>query len=392
MRKFIQLSFLLFSLNLSAQVEWSGILDAGFTMGGSESNQLSNGISNKYPNFNIQSLNLFIYSPISDGFSFNGKIYYDPALYGSNSFPRIVFANVSWDPEGENFGFSIGKILTPFGLFPKRQHSPDNISFLPPLIYGYFVNVDPSRGYWPKAGETGSYGSDDKVGTPIAFRSGYQTGIKGYFVYDDWVDVEIALTNSPVSYSVETKTNNSICTVGRLGFKPVIWYNFGFSWSYGSFMQNNDDIVNEKKYKQKTLGMDYLIAYSYFELSGEYIFNQWTAPKFANEIYQRDSNQNLLEYSLISHAIYIDLKIDIPQVPGLFLAGRFDRLYFPTFINPKDVNLIERWDADIDRFTGTIGYRASKEVILKMVGFIQKNKTGIDPKDDAVAFQTSVSF
>ncbi len=397
MRKIVLLSFLLFSLNLSAQVEWSGILDAGFTMGGKESNTITNGISDKYPNFNIQSLSLFLFSQLNDDFSFNGKLLYYPRLYGIQSPARIVMANVSWDPQGESFGFSAGKILTPFGLYPKKQHSSDNISFLPPLAYSYFVNIASKNeghpGYWPLAGEVGSYGANE-VGSTTIFESGYQTGIKGYFVYDEWIDIEIALTNSPASNPAEIKSNNAISTQGRIGFKPAIWYNLGISFNYGSYMDETPALENESKYKQLTIGIDQSFAYSYFEISGEYIFNKWNAPKFAGGFYDYDKvTKEVMNFELYSHMFYTDIKIDIPFFPGLFLGTRLERILFPEFTNPNSLKGKERWDSDIDRITGVLGYRASKEVILKAIGFIQKTKSvAVDPKDDGLALQVSVSF
>ena len=393
MRKFYFLFCLFFSFQVSAQVEFSGILDVGGTIGGKNSNQLTNGLSNKYPNFNIQSFSLFMFSPLSDNFNFNGKLSYNPMLYGAGSYPRLVFANVSWDPEGETYGIAVGKILTPFGLFPKKQHSTDNMSFLPPLVYSYFVNVDPNLGYWPKAGDVGSYASDDKVGTPTIFGSGYQMGLKAYYSYDYWFESEIALTNSPVSVSAEQKSNNAVSVVTRLGFKPVIWYNFGVSFGYGSYMQDIPELESEGKYKQMTVGFDYTFAYSYFELSGEYIFNQWTAPKFANEVYQVGTDFQFLTYTLQTHSGYLDLKVSIPDAPGLFVGSRVERIYFPTFKNPKNVAVMEKWDNDIDRYTLVVGYRLSKEVLFKVIGFKQKSMSGnIEPRDDAGAFQVSISF
>ena len=87
------------------------------------------------------------------------------------------------------------------------------------------------------------------------------------------------------------------------------------------------------------------------------------------------------------------LKVDIPFFPGLFVAGRFDRIYFPEFNNPMTVSGKEKWDTDYDRYTGVIGYKASKEVLIKTIGFIQKAKSGnVIPKDDGAALQVSISF
>lgn len=379
-------ALLCFQERVSAQVEWSGIADVGFSMGGPDSKFISNGISNRYPNFSLMNLNLFLGSQISEDFSFSGKFLYAPAQYGYGSYPRLVFASVNYDPAGESFGFSAGRVLTPFGLYAKRQHSTENISFLPPLVYGYFINISSLRGYWPISGENGSYGSDD-VGLNSVFQGGYQMGLKGYYTYEDLADVELMISNTPVSAGNEVKNSGSISVSGRIGYKPVMWANLGFSGSYGSFMERtaeNSVIGNIQKYKQLTLGTDASFAYSYFELSGEYIYSSWTAPKFAKGAFVNNLGA-YPTFNLFNHGAYADLKIDIPQIPGLFIAGRFDRIWFD-----KVQNVV--WDLDHDRFTGVIGYTWQKGILLKLVGFTQTNSGAVDFKEDGLAALITVSF
>lgn len=382
----IQLICIGFSDQTSAQVEWSGLADVGFSMGGPDSKFISNGISNRYPNFSLMNLNLFLGSQISEDFSFSGKLLYAPAQYGYGSSPKIVFASINYDPQGANYGFSAGRVLTPFGLFAKRQHSTENISFLPPLIYGYFINISSLRGYWPKAGDLGTYGADD-VGLNSVFQGGYQMGLKGYYTYEDLIDVELMLANSTVSAGTEVKNNGSLAGTGRIGFKPVMWMNFGFSGSYGAFLEKNGEnsvIGNVQKYKQLTLGTDAVFAYSYFELSGEYVYSNWTAPKFAGGTFLKSAGV-YQEFELVNHGVYADVKVDIPQVPGLFIAGRFDRIWFDKVQNSV-------WDLDHDRYTGVIGYTLQKGVLFKLAGFTQTNSGLVDLKEDGFAALITVSF
>jgi len=384
---FLFLALLCYQERVSAQVEWSGIADVGFTMGGSDSKYISNGISNRYPNFSLMNLNLFLGSQISEDFSFSGKLLYAPAQYGYGSYPRLVFASVNYDPAGETFGFSVGRVLTPFGLYAKRQHSTENISFLPPLVYGYFINISNTKGFWPGAGDLAiNYGSDD-VGLNSVFQGGYQMGLKGYYAYEDLIDVELMFSNAPVSAGSEVKNNGSISGSGRVGYKPVMWANLGVSGSYGSFMERtgeNSVIGNIQKYKQLTLGTDASFAYSYFELSGEYIYSSWTTPKFAKGAFVKIGD-TYPSFELVNHGAYADLKIEIPQVPGLFVAGRFDRIWFEPVQNVV-------WDLDHDRFTGVIGYTWQKGVLLKLVGFTQTNSGAVDLKEDGLAALITVSF
>ncbi len=388
----IRAAGLVFGLFISGtaigQVEWSGLADAGFTMGGPDSKFTSNGIANRYPNFSLMNLHLFFGGQISDDFSFSGKFLYSPAQYGFDSQPKIAFASVNYDPAGEAFGFSAGKVLSPFGLYPKRQHSTENISFLPPLIYGNFINISTFRGFWPKAGDLGSYGTDD-VGLSTAFSGGYQMGLKGYYSWDEIIDLEIMLSNTPVSLGSEVKNNGTISGIGRIGFHPAMWATVGVSGSFGSFMEKtgeNQVLGDVQKYKQTALGTDIVLAYGYFEFSGEYMHSNWTTPKFASGAFVKvPGTAEFASFDLTNQGFYADVKIDIPYLPGLFFAGRFDRVWF----DPVDS---AAWDLDRDRYTGSVGYTWQKGVLAKLTGFSQTNSGSLDLKEDGLALLISVSF
>lgn len=384
---------LLFSSVGTAQVQWSGLLDAGFTMGGTDSKTITNGISNRYPNFSVLNLHLFFGTQVTDRLSVSGKLLYAPTWYGEDSWPRLAFASLNFDSEDETWGLSAGRVLTPFGLYPKRQHSTESISFTPPLAYGYFINISRLRGFWPKTGDTGSYGSEDVGLTPATFL-GYQTGLKAYYLYEDLFESELMISNEPVSTPGNLKSNGSLSVTGRAAFRPAIWAVFGFSGSYGSFMSKdavNSVLTEIEDYRQLTLGVDGVFAYSYFELSGEYLWSKWTAPLFSGGVFvPTESGVGYRSYTLTNHGAYADLKLDVPQIPGLFIAGRFDRIWFEKVVFPDGAE--KPWDTDIDRLTAVLGYTIDQGMLIKLVGFKQTSDTVTEPKDDGAAAILSFSF
>ncbi|NUQ80289.1 MAG: hypothetical protein HUU10_01645 [Bacteroidetes bacterium] len=395
MRRLFVLTIALFLIEVQAgfsQVQWSGLLDAGFSMGEVDSKTITNGIGNRYPNFSIMNLHLFFGSQVTDRWSVSGKFLYAPGWYGEESWPRLAFASLNYDSEDETWGVSAGRLLTPFGLYPKRQHSTESISFTPPLAYGFFINMSRLRGFWPKTGDTGSYGSEDVGLTPATFL-GYQTGFKAYFVYEDFFESEVMVSNEPVSTGGNLKANGSLSVTGRLALRPAIWAVFGFSGSYGSFMTKdavNSVLTDIEENKQLTIGVDGVLAYSYFELSGEYLWSRWTAPMFKDGVFVPNGNGiGFRSFSLTNHGAYADLKFDIPQIPGLFLAGRFDRIWFDPVVFPDGKE--KQWDIDTDRLTAVVGYTIDQGVLIKLVGFKQTNE-GTDPKDDGAAAIMSFSF
>lgn len=385
-------SLVLLPISSFGQIDFSGIAEVGFTVGGKDSKFITNGISNRNPQFSVQNLHLFFGSSINSDWSISGKLMYNPEIFSNQATLQLVFASIDWSPANKTYGISVGRVLTPFGLFPKKQHGPDHISFLPPLMYGYFVNISSNVGYWPLAGTGTFYGQGD-VGMSSLFYGGYQTGIKGFMsFYENLLLVELLISNSPISNGNLSKKNGSISGTGRLAVKPAIWTEMGMSFSYGSFMdagENNSIIQEINKYKQLSIGSDIQFAYSYFDFAAEYVYNRWKTPKFGNGQFIRNLSGEIAQFEPENHSLYADLKIDIPYVPGLFIGGRFDRLWFPKV---KNLTGTETWDIDVDRYTGTIGYLAQQGVMLKLSGFHQVESGHVEPKNDALNFSLIVSF
>ncbi len=372
----------------SAQV--SGELDFELRMGGRESNFITNEIPNefRYPHAVINQFNLFFFSELAENWSFNGRFQMD--IWGTGRFnqPRITLAAVTYEPN-TRVSLSAGRMISPFGLYARRQLISQNFFAAAPLMYGYFINISERRGFWPIAGNSGVYedGSSD-VGVTTAYFGAYVTGASfNWILVPNRVNVEVAMTNASLASTLPNTNLANAAVVARIGVQPAMWWQQGFSVSYGSFM--NLDTLNERvrennpleRYRQLLIGTDFVFAYLWFELSGEVMYSRWNVPKFAGGQFTRINagSSKLQEYTLTNLGGYVDFKIEPPFLTGSYLAFRAERIAFEPFNDPI-TRARTYWDKGVTRFSVAAGYKLSRNVLLRTT--YSDQRTDGDPRLD----------
>lgn len=375
----------------SAQV--SGELDFEFRMGGSESNFITNEIPNefRYPHAVINQFNVFFFSELAERWSFNGRVQLDIWGSGRLNQPRITLAAVTYEPSAR-LSLSAGRMISPFGLYARRQLLSQNSFAAAPLMYGYFINVSEKRGFWPIAGNAGVYddGSSD-VGVTTAYFGAYVTGASfNWIIVPNRINIEAAITNAALASTLPNTNLANAAVVARLGVQPAMWWQQGVSVSYGSFM--NLDSVNARarennpleQYRQLLLGTDFVFAYLWFELSGEVMWSRWNVPKFANGQFARVNagSSKLQEYALTNLGGYVDFKFEPPFLTGSYLAFRAERIAFQPFDDPI-TRARTYWDKGVTRLSIAAGYKLSRNVLLRTTYSDQRTDGDrrLDPDD-----------
>lgn len=375
----------------SAQV--SGELDVEFRMGGRESNFITNEIPNefRYPHAVINQFNVFFFSELAENWSFNGRVQLDIWGTGRLNQPRITLAAVTYEPS-MRFSLSAGRMISPFGLYARRQLLSQNLFAAAPLMYGYFINISERRGFWPIAGNTGIYedGSSD-VGVTTAYFGAYVTGASfNWILVPNRLNMEVAVTNAALASTLPNTNLANAAIVGRIGVQPAMWWQQGVSVSYGSFM--NVDSVNARarennpleRYRQLLLGTDFIFAYLWFELSGEVMYSRWNVPKFVDGQFVRinPGSSRLQEYTLTNLGGYVDLKIEPPFLTGSYLSFRAERIAFEPFNDPI-TNARTEWDRGVTRLSIAAGYKLSRNVLLRTTYSDQRTDGDrrLDPDD-----------
>jgi hypothetical protein len=403
---FVALFIVSLPLTSFAQISWSGIYDFEIKKGGSGSSLGWNQLPNDNVQLSLQNFQLFVDATIHDQISLSAKI----ATYRQNTTdPRyfdLELAYVTfWNVFGPSLNFSVGKILTPFGAFTRRQLSPDNPLIGQPLFFFYQTNVSPMSGYLDPG--SASY-AQTSYGEALStmYDGGYYVGAEAFgSLADNLFDYGIAVMNSPLaSPSTSVNLNGNIAVHGRVAFHPAMWGTVGFSYCTGSFVEQS--VVNHfydaqggiEQFKQNTAGIDLTLSYLFYEIDAEYILNSYEAPYiiYSPSGWYVSGLAPGKHLTLSNTEILVDAKIDIPFYPGLFVAGRFNTLTFGTMTDPyaasATVGQSIRWDNNVRKYAIGIGYKLVHNVLVK----INYERTTIDttpsPDLDVVAGQLSVSF
>jgi hypothetical protein len=99
------------------------------------------------------------------------------------------------------------------------------------------------------------------------------------------------------------------------------------------------------------------------------------------------------DMTLSNDEILVDVKVEAPFYPGLYLAGRLDLLRFGKISDANINSGIEMpWDRDVTRVEAVVGFRPVRNVLVK-AGY-QWTTVDITPKPDlnVAAVQASVTF
>jgi hypothetical protein len=382
-RSFVPLLILFTVIRVMTQTEINGSADFEVSAAGSDSKFIVNEIANEYtnPHLSISQLNLFVFSPINENFSFNMRVQFDTWGSGRLNNLRLTLAMLTWEAENSQISLSVGRYISPFGLYPRRQLAADNLFANAPLAYGYFINISDIKGFWPAAGRTGVYLSDD-VGLTTIYFGGYNTGaLATWTIVPDILNLDLGVANAALASQADYTNLGNAAGIIRLGFSPLIFWQQGISVSYGSFLQSdplNSNYNNLTRFSQLVAGTDLILAYSYFEISGEFIYSKWQVPGFDNGTYKESSPGKLAIYDLENYSAYTDIKFEPPFLTGSYLAFRYDILRFLEYQHPNSTSRItlNPWDYNIDRYSAAIGYKFARSVLLKIA---YSNQTSKDP-------------
>ena len=403
---FFIIAFFCSSTIVNAQMRWWGIYDFEIRKGAENSRIDLNSLPNDYTQLAVHQVQLGIVSEISSQISFSAMI--SNAYANSFDLKGLEFqlANVTYSHLlGDWISISAGKMLSPFGAFAKRQLATENPVIGRPLFYTYRQNISPLTGYLDSAGSTANnqYGSH----LTTIYNGGYFSGVEmfGSF-FDDLIEYDAAVMNAPLSSTTgDYNVDGNLAFHGRAAVHPGMWGTIGVSYAFGSFMQPAElnsyfetSSAQLNRFEQSTYGIDLQLSYLYYELNAEYISNRFNAPYIIYNSSYRYVNglSNGLSLLLNSDEFLVDVKIEAPFYPGVFLAARYDRLTFGSIIDPQVQSSTYgrsiRWNRNANRYTIGAGYKPDRSVLIKL----NYENTDIDqtpkPQLNVVACSVVVAF
>ena len=228
---------------ITAQLEWNGNIDFGYTDAQETSHYFFNGIhkDNKSDRVGFEDITLMLaYNFPGDWtFRFQGSLQRELGNeFGEFNLRQL---NISYSPESSSWSGEIGRILHPFGSFYQRQLSQDRWLYEAPLAYSYFVNISSRVGHSQALGDRG-FSINDLVewGQSTLYRYGYLTGGKLIWNSDDgkrrWdlafgdnYEIGEDLFGQPQKWQV----------VSRYGWQMNWFWKQGVSVRYASFLQES---------------------------------------------------------------------------------------------------------------------------------------------------------
>jgi hypothetical protein len=245
-----------------------------------------------------------------------------------------------------------GRIPPTFGAFARRVYGAGNPLIGYPLAYQYLTSVRPdavpatsddvirmrARGWRPNY-PIGSL--QIATGLPLITAFRWDTGVQ-VRVGPERLNAAAALTNGTVS-DPHTRDNNSGKQIaGRVQWQPVFGLTLGGSAAHGAYvadavLANATQVPRGNGSSQQALGVDAEYSRDHWLMRGEAIWNRWQVPT--------------LSRSLNATSGFVEGRYKI--LPGIFVAGRVDRLSFsrlPTATQNRT------WDAPVTRIETGVGY------------------------------------
>ncbi len=258
------------------------------------------------------------------------------------------------------FNIQAGKFDMPFGNLYSRRFPADNFLYDLPLIYHYhtvvmsnYIHPD-ARAMLQRRGEGGSPGLPSSM--PILDRGIYGTGVM-VFGSAGIIDYFAALMNGTVgntgSYGNSLNINSDLGKLFRISVTPLFGLTIGGSVSWGSYLSDSieyyfPDNSSAEDYRQITGGIDIEYTRGHFQFFSQALYNTWEYPNVTDDL-------NVFGY-------YAETKYTFR--PRWFIAARVNQLLFSN-INVDGTE--QRWDHNVLRVEGGIGFAIDRNTLVKAV-------------------------
>jgi len=263
------------------------------------------------------------------------------------------------------FDIQAGRIPPVFGAFARRPYGPDNLLIGYPLAYQYLtslrVDAIPAvpddlrqmrgRG-WLASYPIGS--AEWAPGVPLVSAFQWDTGVQAR-IAGARADASVALTTGTLSNPRLGDDNGGRQIAGRVTARPIVGLELGASAARGAFLSRAATRpltgVNADAFAQRALGVDAEYSRGHWLVRGEVIRSAWNLPAVA------EPGAGALR------AIAATVEGRYRLRPGLYVAGRLDRLHFSSL---HDEAGWFSWDAPVTRLEIGGGYSLLRNVLARL--------------------------
>ena len=293
-------------------------------------------------------------------------------------------------PSGLNL--QAGKFGHPFGQFLTRNYADQNPLIGFPLMYTHRTTIRssqlPANSYdflrWqaraqPLPGYTTDSGSGNGWLPLINFS--YPTGLMA-FGSGSKADYRFALVNSSLSNPLNpARSGQRAQWVAAGGITPFQRFRLGASFATGPYL---DASVSSQlpagtfwgDFTQRALGADVQLTLRHLELQGELLFTNFKVPRISQR--------------LGAAGYFVELKHTL--TPRLFLAGRWNQLYFDRLRSGITHGERPRFDNNRYSLELGLGYHLSEKLLVKGSHQFNRTVTALEPRDDVTGIQLVYRF
>ncbi len=324
--------------------------------------------------FVLQEFHLVAFVPVEEFFSVEADLRTDSWGDGRLHAPKLGFASFNYTPDPGLFRLSLGRIITPFGLEHEKIYPFQRTFLTKPLAYSWFLNLSETRGFWPAAGDSGSYPGDDVGVTTLGYQ-GLSTGIRA-----DWVltpgawDFTLALTDATPSAEREWTTQFSYAATAILAWHLSDRVTHRFSAAWGSWMNQDPALEpllgNPAKYRQTLVGLDARYTLKPIEIVWEAIGSKWSAPRYADTAFVPVGPGGTTPAGTVPALItgWVDVKWTVSEAHQGYVAGRWDMLRPLKMNDPgkKGEGSPTTWDTGVNRWSFAFGWSLSSHIHTKL--------------------------
>jgi hypothetical protein len=189
-----------------------------------------------------------------------------------------------------------------------------------------------------------------------------------------------SLSSRPASWDGRDRGWENPTVGGRLGYRPAVAWNFGASFSYGSYLQPAAGQMpafpagkNIGDFDQVTFAGDASYAWHHWQLWGEVFCSRFEVPNIGDA--------GTLAY-------YLEAKYKLTA--QLFAALRWNQQLFEQINNGSGGETA--WDRDAWRVDAALGYRWTRHLQCKAQYSYSRQQGTLQQGEQLVAAQVTVKF
>lgn len=279
-------------------------------------------------------------------------------------------AYVRWRPrESGRLVIQAGRIPPVFGAFPRRPYGRDNLTLGVPLAYQYLTSLRPDalpltitdvlrmrgRGWQPSypAGST-----EIRGGVPLVSVANWDTGVEAVWETDA-VELSGAVTRGTLAVPAVRDSNGAVSLTGRAAAHLPYGVTLGASASRGRWIDDAAlDLTSagrDSQSRQLGVGVDVEVGSGPFLARAEWVHARFDVPMV---------DPSAIPVALGADATFVEGRYRLH--PRWQVGLRADRLGFTGVAGGTGSGLLTDWDAPVKRVEGVVGFRATRQLELRL--------------------------